>query len=75
MWSMNKHRLYKTSPHPKHQPFKLITDGLINIQEPLYFGMFIMIFGFGLASDIYLYLFHSFTNHNSFIVFYQKKNF
>ena len=53
MWSMNKYRLYKTSPHPKHQPFKLITDGPYKYsRNPLYFGTFIMIFGFGLASDI-----------------------
>ena len=55
MWAMNKYRLYKTSPHPKHQPFKLIIDGPYKFsRNPLYLGTFFMIFGFGLASGIWL---------------------
>ena len=55
MWSMNKYRFYKTSPHPKHQPQKLITDGPYKYsRNPLYLGTFLMIFGFGIASDILL---------------------
>tara|TARA_Y100001970_G_scaffold283373_1_gene398308 strand:+ start:2058 stop:2588 length:531 start_codon:yes stop_codon:yes gene_type:complete len=55
MWTMNKYRLFKTSPHPKHQPFKLITSGPYKYsRNPLYLGTFLMIFGFGAASDILL---------------------
>ena len=53
MWTMNKYRMYKTSPHPKHQAFKLIVDGPYKFsRNPLYLGTFLMIFGFGLASDL-----------------------